>query len=90
MALDSCSTGSLMGISGARDDLRDQPLTAVQVRYGPPDQQEGIAGQKVYTWFKGQSLNPCKIRVVMAGDVVNSYETTGATNICSPYDYRPG
>lgn len=90
MALDSCSTGSIMGVSTARNDFKGQPLSAVEVKYGPPDQQQTIAGQKVYTWFKGQSLMSCKLRVVMAGEVVNSYETTGDAGICSPYDYRPG
>lgn len=35
---------------------------------------------------------PCTVRVVMvpAGDVVDTYETTGDAGICSPYDYRPG
>jgi hypothetical protein len=90
MALDSCSTSSIVGINSARNDFKGQPLSAVQVRLGLPDQQETIAGQKVYTWFKGQSLMPCKIRVAMAGDVVDSYETTGDAGICSPYDFRPG
>jgi hypothetical protein len=91
LGLDSRSMGSLdIGTTGARNDFKGQPLSAVQVRLGFPDQQETIAGQKVYTWFKGQSLTPCKIRVVAAGEVVDSYETMGDAGICSPYDYRPG
>jgi len=88
LVLAGCSNS--LGISGARNDFKGQPLSAVQVRLGLPDQQETIAGQKVYTWFKGQSLMPCKIRVAMAGDVVDSRETTGDAGICSPYDFRPG
>lgn len=90
LALAGCS--SSIGGTYARNDFKGQPLGAVQVRLGNPDQQQTIAGQKVYTWFKGQSLMPCKIRVVMAmaGDVVDSYETTGDAGICSPYDFRPG
>jgi hypothetical protein len=86
MSLDGCSIGN---INDSRNDFKGQPLSAVEVRLGSPDQQETITGQKVYTWFRGQSLMPCKIRVVMAGDIVDSYETTGDAGICSPYDFRP-
>jgi len=79
-----------LGVSGARNDFKGQPLSAVQVRLGPPERQETIGGRTIYTWSKGQSLNQCKIRVAMAGDVVDSYETTGDPNICSPWEYRPG
>lgn len=90
LALAGCS--SLIGGTTARNDFKGQPLSAVQVTLGFPDQQQTVAGQKVYTWFKGQSLKPCTVRVVMAtaGDVVETYETTGDVGICSPYDYRPG
>ncbi len=88
LVLAGCS--SSFGISGARNDFKGQPLSAVQVSLGNPDQQQTIGGQKVYTWFRGQSLKPCTIRVVMAGDVVDTYETNGEANSCSPYDYRPG
>jgi hypothetical protein len=90
LALAGCS--SSIGGTTARNDYKGQPLSAVQVRLGTPDQQQTVAGQKVYTWFKGQSLMPCTVRVVMApaGDVVDTYETTGDAGICSPYDYRPG
>ncbi len=88
LVLAGCSNS--LGINTARNDFKGQPLSAVQVSLGPPEQQETFGAQRVYTWFKGQSLNPCKIRVVTTGDVVDTYETTGATNICSPYDYRPG
>ena len=88
LVLAGCSNS--LGISGARNDFKGQPLSAVQVRLGAPDQQETFGEQKAYTWFKGQSLNPCKIRVVTTGDVVDTYETTGDASICSPYDYRPG
>jgi hypothetical protein len=90
LAILAVTTSSLIGINSARNDFKGQPLGAVQVRLGLPDQQETIAGQKVYTWFKGRSLMPCKIRIAMAGDVVDSHETTGDAGICSPYDFRPG
>ena len=88
LVLAGCS--SSFGVSGARNDFKGQPLSAVQVRLGPPERQETIGGRTIYTWFKGQSLNQCKIRVAMAGNIVDSYETTGDPNICSPWDYRPG
>jgi len=78
------------GVNGARNDFKGQPLSAVQVRLGPPEQQETIGGRTIYTWFKGRTTNQCIIRVAVAGDVVDSYETTGDPTICSPYDYRPG
>ena len=89
LALAGCS--SSIGSPSARNDFRGQPLSAVEAKLGFPHQQQTIAGQKVYTWFEGQSLMPCKIQVgmAMAGDVVDSYETTGDAGICSPYDYRP-
>jgi hypothetical protein len=88
LTLAGCS--SSIGGATARNDFKGQPLSAVQVKLGNPDQQQTIAGQNVHTWFKGQSLMPCTVRVVMAtaGDVVDSYETTGDPGICSPYDFR--
>jgi hypothetical protein len=89
MAMEGCSmTGT--GIGTARNDFKGQPLSAVQVRLGPPEREQTIEGRKIYTWFKGQALNQCTIHIAMAGDVVDSYETTGDPNICSPWEYRPG
>jgi hypothetical protein len=90
LALAGCSS-SFGGIN-ARNDFKGQPLSAVEAKLGYPHQTETISGLKVYTWFEGQPLMPCKIRVVMAptGDVVDSYETTGDAGICNPYDSRPG
>jgi hypothetical protein len=84
-ALAGCSTGTFDN----RNDFKGQPFSAVQSKLGWPDQQETIAGQKVYTWFRGTPLFQCKIRVVMAGDIVESYDTSGDASICSPYDSRP-
>ncbi len=90
LALAGCS--SSIGGSYARNDFKGQPLSAVEVSLGNPDQQRTVDGQKVYTWFRGQSLKPCQIRVVMttAGEGVDAYETTGEPTICSQYEYRPG
>lgn len=77
------------GVGTARNDFKGQQLSAVEARLGPPEQQQVIAGRTVYTWFKGQTLNPCVIRVAMAGDFVDSYETTGDPNICAPWEAVP-
>jgi hypothetical protein len=89
MAMEGCSLTS-PGVQGARNDFKGQPLSAVQVRLGPPEQEQTIEGRKIYTWFKGQPLNGCIIHIAMAGDVVDSYQTVGDPNICSPWEYRPG
>ncbi len=89
MAMEGCSMTN-PGFNGARNDFKGQPLSAVQVRLGPPEQEQTMEGRKIYTWFKGQPLNGCIIHIAMAGDVVDSYQTTGDPNICSPWEYRPG
>jgi len=78
------------GVSTARNDFKGQLLSAVEAKLGPPEQQQTIAGRTIYTWFRGQTLNPCTIRVAVAGDFVDSYETIGDPSICSPWEYRPG
>jgi hypothetical protein len=90
LALAGCA--SSLGGPSARNDFKGRPLSAVEVKLGPPHQQQTIAGQNVYTWFEGQTLKPCKVQVVMAtaGEVVDSYETTGDAGICAQYDFRPG
>jgi len=85
LALAGCSIG---GLNAGRNNFKGQPLSAVTAKLGPPEYQETIEGQKAYTWSEGQSLFPCHIRVIMAGDVVDSYETAGDPSICSQYDTR--
>ena len=85
LALAGCSIG---GLNAGRNNFKGQPLSAVIAKLGPPEYQETIEGQKAYTWSEGQSLFPCHIRVIMAGDVVDSYETAGDPSICSQYDTR--
>jgi hypothetical protein len=46
-----------------------------------PDDEHVIADRKVYTWYsstfdEGTQLQ-CRIRVVMAGDVIGSYDFEG-------------
>jgi hypothetical protein len=69
----------------ARNDYKGKPLSAVTVELGYPDFQQTVAGQKTYTWRRGTAMQECLIKVVMAGDVVDSYDTSGDPAICSPY-----
>ena len=81
MILAGCSVPTLAN----RNDFKGQPLSAVTVRLGPPNEAQTIAGQKVYVWIVGNALYECRIRVVMAGDVVDTYEGSGDVNVCSQY-----
>jgi hypothetical protein len=69
----------------ATNDFKGKPLSAVIARFGSPDFQRTVAGQKMYTWRIGTAIQECNIRVVMAGDIVESYETSGEPIACSPY-----
>lgn len=69
----------------ARNDFKGKPLSVVTTQLGYPDFQETNAGQKTYTWRRGTAMQECLIKVVMAGNVVESYDTSGDAAICSPY-----
>jgi hypothetical protein len=69
----------------ARNDYKGKPLSAVTARLGYPDYQQTVSGQKVYTWRIGQAVQQCQITVVMAGDVVDSYDWSGDGVACTPY-----
>jgi hypothetical protein len=73
-----------------RNDFKGKPLSAVTGVLGFPDYQDTIAGQKVYTWRRGPVVQECRIKAIMtiAGDVVESYFTTGDTAVCGPYEAR--
>ncbi|HLJ01716.1 MAG TPA: hypothetical protein VKT76_18545 [Bradyrhizobium sp.] len=71
--------------AGERNNFKGKPFSAVTTQLGFPDSQETVAGQKVYRWRKGGSRQ-CRITVVMAGDIVDSYETLGEAPICGPYE----
>jgi hypothetical protein len=71
-----------------RNNFKGQPLSAVTARLGPPQIQETFGGQKSYTWTEGQSPAWCHIRVIMAGDVVETYETSGEPSACYAYESR--
>jgi hypothetical protein len=71
----------------ARNDFKGKPLSAVTAQLGNPDGQQTVNRQKIYIWRRGQATQDCLISVVMtpAGDVVESYGTSGDAAICSPY-----
>jgi hypothetical protein len=89
VALTLAGCGSMPNFSvpdvKARNDFKGKPLSAVTLQLGNPDFQRTIAGQKTYTWRRGQASQECLIKVVMAGDIVESYDTSGDPAICSPY-----
>jgi hypothetical protein len=88
-ALTLAGCGGMSGLSlpdvKARNDFKGKPLSAVTTVLGNPDFQRTVAGQKTYTWRRGSVIQECLIKVVMAGDVVESYDTSGDPAICSPY-----
>jgi hypothetical protein len=87
LVLAGCSVGALnLGTT----NYKGQPLSAVTARLGPPNEAQNIAGQKVYIWIVGNALYECRIRVVMAGEVVDTYEGFGDVNVCSQYGALSG
>jgi len=87
LALAGCSVGNL-NLGSA--NYKGQPLSAVTAKLGPPNEAQTIGGQKSYTWIVGTAVYGCRIRVVMAGDVVDTYEGSGDVNICSQYGALSG
>ena len=71
-------------------NYKGKPLSAVTARLGQPNEVQTIAGQKAYIWHMGNALYGCQVRVVMAGDVVDTYEGSGDVNICSQYGALSG
>jgi hypothetical protein len=88
ISLAGCSLGNLnLGTT----NYKGQPISAVATKLGwPPDETEMIGGQKRYIWIRGNALYQCRIRVTMAGDVVDTYEGSGDVNICSQYGALSG
>jgi hypothetical protein len=71
------------------NSLQGQPIAAAIARLGIPNDERVIAGQKVYTWYsstfdEGTQLQ-CKIRVMMVGDVIGTYEFEGNNVMCARY-----
>ena len=72
-----------------RNDFKGQPLSAVTARLGYPTFTETAPnGQKMHYWRIGVATQECRIKVVMAGDIVDTYETYGDAPICGPYEAR--
>jgi hypothetical protein len=87
LALAGCSIGPLnLGTT----NYKGQPLSAVVTKLGSPEEQGTMEGQRTYTWIRGTSLYQCRIRVVMAGDVIDTYEGSGDVGICSQYGALSG
>jgi hypothetical protein len=88
-ALTLAGCGAMPGFSlpdvKARNDFKGKPLSAVTTVLGNPDFQRTVAGQKTYAWRRGTATQECLITVVMAGDIVDSYDASGDPAICSPY-----
>jgi hypothetical protein len=71
LALAGCTVATLnLGAT----DYNGKPLSDVTAKLGQPNEVQTIAGQKAYIWNVGNTLYACQIRVVMAGDVVDTYE----------------
>jgi hypothetical protein len=88
LALAGCSAGiPNLGTT----NYKGQPLGAVVAKLGSPEEQgTSVAGQKTYTWIRGNALQECRIRVTMAGDVVETYEGFGDVVVCSQYGALSG
>lgn len=71
-----------------RNDFKGKPLSALIVRLGNPEFQQTINGQKTYSWRLGTGIQQCLVSVVMAGDVIEAYHTSGDAPICGPYEAR--
>jgi hypothetical protein len=79
-------------IKEGMNSLRGQPLSAAIAKLGMPNDERTIAGQKVYTWYsstfdEGTQLQ-CRIRVIMAGEVIDSYDFEGNNGMCMRYAAR--
>ena len=86
-ALAGCSVGALnLGTS----NFKGQPLSAAVAKLGSPEEQQTIAGQKTYTWIRGNATYECRIRATMAGDVIDTFEGFGDVNTCSRYGALSG
>jgi hypothetical protein len=71
LALAGCTVATLnLGAT----DYNGKPLSDVTAKLGQPNEVQTIAGQKAYIWNVGNTLYACQIRVVMAGNVVDTYE----------------
>jgi len=86
VALAGCSIST---IKEGMNDLKGKPITVAIAKLGIPDSEATIAGRKVYTWqtgtIAGGDQYQCKIRVVMAGELIESYSGEGDAGTCERY-----
>jgi hypothetical protein len=86
LALAGCSIGT---IKEGMNDLKGQPISAAIAKLGLPNEEATIAGVKTYTWRTGTIADgnqyQCRIRVMMDGNVIGSYEGSGDMGTCSRY-----
>jgi hypothetical protein len=91
LALTGCG-GAMPNLSlqtgGERNNYIGKPLSAVIARLGYPTSSQTISGQKTYSWRIGSGIQQCLVSVVMAGDVIEAYNTSGDPPICGPYEAR--
>jgi hypothetical protein len=90
---------ALGGCAGDRikqgmNNLQGQPLSAAIAKLRMPNDEHVIADRKVYTWYSSTfdegTQFQCKIRVVMAGDVIGSYDFEGNNGMCGRYAAKLG
>ncbi len=87
LALALASAGcAIDSFTAGRPNYKGQPLSAVVAKLGWPEEKQTIEGQKVYSWREGTGQSQCRIQVAMAGDVIDSYQTSGDAKICSFYE----
>ncbi|SHM40746.1 hypothetical protein [Bradyrhizobium lablabi] len=84
--------GCFQSVLTVRDEmnaLKGKPINVAIAKLGIPTNEQTIAGQKVYTWetgtIAGGDQYRCRIRVVMAGNVIGSYEGEGDAGSCEEY-----
>jgi hypothetical protein len=84
--------GCLQSISGVKEgmaSLKGQPISAAIAKLGLPNEEATVAGVKTYTWRTGTIAEgnqyQCRIRVMMAGNVIGSFEGEGDAGSCQEY-----
>src|SRR5580700_1564492 len=90
LALTGCSGMPNISLPSVadRNNYKGKPLSALTARLGNPTFTQTISGQKTYSWRLGTGIQQCLISVVMAGDIIGSYNTPGAPRFWGPYEAR--
>jgi hypothetical protein len=84
LALTGCSGMPNISLPSVadRNNYKGKPLSALTARLGNP------TFTQTYSWRLGTGIQQCLVSVVMAGDVIESYNTSGDSPICGPYEAR--